>query len=404
MRIRPILLALLLAGVACGNEPSGSLAIVVDVPVQRSASIAKQIVNGARLAAEQINDDGGVNVGGKRYRLRIEVVDSELSPTTTSRNVRDAVARGAVAVIDEGTGVDAGWRQANDAGLPICITYQGAEGLIDPVARPNVFRIAPTDHGMAFRLAEYAIPKGYRFAVMTDDSTDGVGGERALKGALSHTPGVVTAQIPIGADATSADVQVLRARRSRATAILAWMRPATLARVIRAARSSGWNVPIFASIAAEDPVVRQQVADHPSWLDGVTFAMSRMTSEKGPEPFEAFRSAYERRFNQELVGVRSGSKDVVQIPDWAMYPYDFVRVLAAAIERSGATGPSPALVDALEQVEVQGANGDERAFNEKSHEGVVDDDVFFATFKAMIWHPVRDDPLSSTLPSLLQTR
>jgi hypothetical protein len=63
-------------------------------------------------------------------------------------------------------------------------------------------------------------------------------------------------------------------------------------------------------------------------------------------------------------------------------------MLAAAIARSGATGPSPALVRALEQVEVAGANGDERAFNEKSHEGVVDDDVFFAVFHDMTWAPL----------------
>jgi ABC-type branched-subunit amino acid transport system substrate-binding protein len=408
MRVRSVVVACLLAvsvlAAACTQAKNEDLVVVVNVPLQRASSIATQIVNGARLAAEQINADGGVRAGARKFNLRIEAVDSGLSPTTTTANVRDAVARKAVAVIDEGTGVDAAWQQARDAGLPICIVYQGAASMIDPVARPNVFRIAPTDHGMAFRLAEYSIPKGYRFALMTDDSTDGTGGERALAEAFGHTPKVVAARIRLAADATDAGVQVLQARRARATALMVWMRPAQIARVIRAARSTGWNVPIFASIAAEDPVVRQALADRPEWLGGVTFAMSRMTSEKGPEPFDAFRTAYEKRFGPEPVGVRARGKEVVQIPDWAMYPYDFVRVLAAAIELSGATGPSQALVAALEKAEVQGANGDERAFNEKSHEGVVDDDVFFANFSDMTWVPVRDDPLSSTLPSLRQTR
>ena len=294
-------------------------------------------------------------------------------------------------------------QQARDAGLPICITYQGGEDLIDPIRRPNVFRIGPTDHGMAFRLAEYSIPKGFKFALMTDDSTEGVGGERSLGKAFSHTPEAVAARIRIPADATSVDVQVLQAQRAGATALMVWMRPPAMARVLRAARSRGWTVPVFASIAAEDPVVRQQLSDHPEWLGGVTFAMSRMTSEKGPESFDAFRTAYDKRFGKERVGVRAGGKDVVQIPDWAMYSYDFVHVLASAIELSGATGPSQALVRAMEQAEVQGANGDERAFNEKSHEGVVDDDVFFAAFRNMMWVPVKDDPLSSTLPALPQT-
>jgi ABC-type branched-subunit amino acid transport system substrate-binding protein len=405
MRVRNVFLVLLvLAGSACTRAEAGTLLIVVDAPLQRSASIAKQIVNGARLAVEEINKAGGVRVADKTFRFSLEVVDSESSPTKTSANVRDAISRKAVAVIDEGTGVDAAWQVARDAGLPICITYQGGAELIDPDGRPNVFRIAPTYHGMAFRLAEYSIPKGHRFAIMTDDSTDGVGGESQLGKAFASSARAVATRIRLPAETTDAGVQVLQARRSGATALMVWTRPALLARVLRAARSGGWNVPVYASIHAEDPVVRQQMADHPEWLDGVTFAMSRMTSEKGPEPFTKFRTAYERRFGTEDVGVRSGGKEVVQVPDWGMYPYDFVHVLAAAIERSRATTPSKELVDGLEQAEVQGANGDERAFNEKSHEGVVDDDVFFATFKDMTWVPVRDDPLSATLPALPQTR
>jgi hypothetical protein len=58
----------------------------------------------------------------------------------------------------------------------------------------------------------------------------------------------------------------------------------------------------------------------------------------------------------------------------------------------------------MAQVEVQGANGDERAFNERNHEGVVDDDVAFASIRDMIVVPVQDDPLSATLPTVRQTR
>jgi len=54
-------------------------------------------------------------------------------------------------------------------------------------------------------------------------------------------------------------------------------------------------------------------------------------------------------------------------------------------------------------VTVEGANGDERAFNHSSHEGVVDDDVYFARFHDMTYAPVKDDPLSATLPTILQT-
>ena len=59
---------------------------------------------------------------------------------------------------------------------------------------------------------------------------------------------------------------------------------------------------------------------------------------------------------------------------------------------------------ALDQVSVEGANGDTRGFNEHNHEGVVDDDVYFARFHDMTYAPVRDDALSKTLPPIPQTR
>src|SRR5205823_14254651 len=139
---------------------------------------------------------------------------------------------------------------------------------------------------------------------------------------------------------------------------------------------------------------------HRDWAEGLTFAFGRLTSEKGAGPFDQFEAAFEKMFGPELVGVQSGGRDVVEPADRAMYAYDFVRVLAAALAK--ANGRGRGLVSAMEQVEVQDANGDERSFNERNHEGVVDDDVFFASFTAMRWAPVKDDALSATLPAVDQ--
>jgi hypothetical protein len=92
---------------------------------------------------------------------------------------------------------------------------------------------------------------------------------------------------------------------------------------------------------------------------------------------------------------------VIAPPDYAMYSYDFVNVLAAAVQRAGGTDPGKVLT-ALNQVSTRGANGDERGFNERNHEGVVDDDVYFGRFEDMTYAPVKDDPLSATLPTIPQ--
>ena len=403
--MKRLLVALVLVLAGCSKQSSaGTALIVIDVPLAKAGALAQQIVNGARLAIEQINAAGGVSVGKTSVKLSLATLDSDLSPETTASNVREAVRRGAVAVIDEGTGTNAAWQTANDAGIPFGIVYQGGQALVDPKSRPNVFRIAPTDRGAAFRLAEYLVPKHVHLAIIHDDSTYGTGGAAALERAFARDPSSVATTIRIPATATDVSAQVLQARKSGATSLLVWARPAILAQIIRTARSSGWNAPVYASTTGEDPLVREQLADHATWIEGMTFVMSRLTSERGPEPFAAFRAAYQKRFGVQTIRVRSNGKDVEQVPDQAMYSYDLVNVLAKAMKVSATARAGSALLAAMNHVDAPGANGDERSFNDVNHEGVVDDDIFFAVMHDMVWEPVKDDALSATLPKIAQTR
>ena len=128
-----------------------------------------------------------------------------------------------------------------------------------------------------------------------------------------------------------------------------------------------------------------------------------MTAEVGTAPFLNFESQYESTYGVDRVGVKNApAQPVTQPPEFAMYSSDFVHVLVAAVSRARSIEPAKVLA-ALNQVTTQGANGDERGFNQHSHEGVVDDDVYFARFKDMTYSPVPDDPLSATLPPIPQT-
>jgi branched-chain amino acid transport system substrate-binding protein len=393
----------LLALSGCGGaaKKSGTLLIAVDAPFSRSPYVGQTIANGIQLAVDEVNAGGGIASKDTNYQLKVKRYDNALSPRQALANARRAIADGAVAIIDDGTGVDAEWQVANDAHVPIGITYGGGLGLVDPVKRPNVFRIAPTDHGIAFRLAEHTIPKGLKLALLHDDTTYGQEGARALDKAFSHNASSVTLKLTLPAGDTDLSPQVLRARRSGATALLVWGEAATIGKVVVAARSAGWEVPVYAPPSAEDPALRQQLADRPKWLDGLTFASGRMTAELGPGFFYAFEAKYESAYGAQMVGVHTpDGKNVIAPPDYAMYSYDFGNLLAAALR----LGRDKDLSKSLEQVTVRGANGDERGFNERNHEGVVDDDVYFARFLGMTYRPVQDDPLSATLPTIEQTR
>jgi ABC-type branched-subunit amino acid transport system substrate-binding protein len=401
----PFALVLLALAGGCGGHSSatsGTIKVVVDAPFSQSPYIGNTVANGVQLAADQLNAQG-LRIGAKTYNVRVLRFDNALSPARAVADTRRALHDHATAIITDGTGVNATWRLANQQHVPIGITYQGGVGLVNPKTRPNVFRIAPTDHGLAFRLAEYVAPKSSKIALLLDDSDYGQEGRAALTDAFRTIPKSVVARITLPSSASDLAPQVLQARRSGATALIVWALPPVLAKAVVAARSAGWQVPIYTTPAAEDPVLRQQLADHPTWLNGLTFASGRMTAELGPGPWSTFEAAYESAFGATYVGVKSRGRRVISPPDYAMYAYDFTNLLAAAVQH--AMGPDGTKVlAALNQVSTQGANGDERGFNEANHEGVVDDDVYFARFQDMIFRPVKDDPLSSTLPAINQVR
>jgi branched-chain amino acid transport system substrate-binding protein len=397
-RLVAVLVLLALAG--CGGNDAASkkpVVIAVDAPFSRDAYIGTTIADGVRLAASQLGIQSGDVVD-----FKVVVYDNAGSPSRAVANIRRAVDRGAAAIVSDGTGIDAGWKIAAAKNIPICIAYDGDDSLVDPKARPNVFRVAPTNHGMAFRYAEYLVPKHLKLALLTDDSGYGRAGRASLERAFAENPESVVARIQIPASASDLAPQVLQARRAGATGVIVWGQPAAIAQTVVAARSSGWQVPFFAPPAAADPIVRQQLASKPQWLDGLTFASSRLTAEAGPAPFLDFKAAFEDSFGEQKVGVKTpDGEEVVQPPEFAMYAYDFVNVLAAAFDDARTTAPAKVLAS-LNQVSVKGANGDSRGFNQANHEGVVDDDVYFARFAGMTFAPVKDDALSATLPEIDQ--
>ena len=398
-------LALLAAGCgkSSGSSDLGHVTVAVDVPVTGSPYIAQTIRQGLELATSNLNAGGGVRAGEKSYRLDVKLYDNHLSARQAVEDTRRALDANTVAIVTDGTGVDATWQIAEREGVPICITYDGGSGLVDAETRPNVFRIAPTNHGIAFRYAEYLVPKKPKVALLSDDSAYGSEGAADLDRAFAENPEAVAMKLTLPGGQSDLTPQVLRVKRSGATALLVWGQPPTIAAVLSAARSSGWDVPVYAPPTGADPFIRQQLADHPEWVDGLTFASGRMTAEVGTAPFESFQSQYESTYGADKVGVKtSEGEPVVQPPEFAMYAYDFAHVLTGAIIRAASTDPEK-ITAALNQVTTQGANGDERGFNENNHEGVVDDDVYFARFHDMTFAPVPDDPLSSTLPVIPQT-
>ena len=103
----------------------------------------------------------------------------------------------------------------------------------------------------------------------------------------------------------------------------------------------------------------------------------------------------------DKVGVKQDGRDVIQPPDWAMYPYDALLLVREAIAESGALG-APLLQTINDGARIVGANGDQRSYSAQYHEGVSPQDMYFAQFKGFTFVPVSDDPLSGSLPVVNQ--
>ena len=357
----PLLVLLLLAGCGGSSKQSAgkrsSLVVLVNAPFSRTPYLGRAIENGARLAAREVNANG-IRVGGTTYDLKIETLDSGLSPARAVSNVRRAVGRHAVAIVDEGTGIDASWRIAEKSGVPIGVVFEGGNQVIDPVSATERLPRRPDRSRDRVQARRVPDPERPAIALIHDDSDYGAAGEDALRSAFSRNQSSIAGDDSVPADALDVAPQVLRARRAHATALLVWGRPATIAAAITAARSAGWNVPFYTPPTGADPFVRQQLADHPAWVDGLTFAGGRLTAEVGTGPFQTFEQKLESAYGVDRVGVKTKAGDeVIQPPETAMYAYDFVNLVAAAVLQAGSTDPAQ-VTEALNEVTVQGANGD----------------------------------------------
>ena len=399
MRLRSAVAALVSCGLvlataaSCGSSSKSAYTIVVAAPLSSAPWVGQSIQRGAQLAVDQVNVHG---VGGRK--LRLVVRDDASSPSVAVAQARDAI--GAAAFITDGVGAVAVAGVSGPGHLPVFVVFDGGSSIIDAQRRPTVFRIAPADRVMGRRLADYVSARHPRVALVSDDSSYGTDGLTALRAGFrdNHIPVVAAPVVP--ASGTAVATQVVAARQSGATLLVVWGSAPVVAATVRAARSAGWEVPIFTGPTGEDPLVRQQLADHREWVDGLTFVSFRITAEVGPKPFEAFRRAYEARFGTERVGVSQGGQPVIEPPDWAMFSYDAVQLVAAALVQSHAVG-APLLTE-LDRTVIVGANGDERGFVPGVREGVSSDDMYFGRFHGFRFAPVTDDLLSESLPSVPQ--
>src|SRR4051794_24734100 len=118
------------AAVACSSgSTSGPSAdaspyvVYVSAPVSTSPWVAQFETNGAELAADRINADGGVKVGSRRHTVSVRVVDNGGSSQQAAAVARAAVAAHAAVLIMDGVGAAAVADVTGPVHLPTFVVF-----------------------------------------------------------------------------------------------------------------------------------------------------------------------------------------------------------------------------------------------------------------------------------------
>lgn len=396
---------------ACGGASSTSgashpttILVGLNVPVTADPYVAQVITRGATLFVDETNANGGLKVGSSKYKLQLKTYDDNGDPQTAAANVDRAIHDGAVALIEDGIGMSISSSKSAAAGVPEITITNGDLGLLvdqNNVPYPSLFRLGIPNDAASGLLATYIATKTSTVAIIHDDSDNGRDGSTQLVSALGSANVTVSpSPIEVPAASPTIDAQIQSVAAAKPGGIALWGGDVFIAKAVKAIRDAGLTVPIFTNQAGESPTVR--ALDGAADTDGLVLVTGRQTSEGNATDFPAFESALAAHgLGPTDAGVKDAAGQEIRQPnDIDFFAYDAVHVVAAALQKQGSPSPSGRLLDDLNVVTVVSANGDARGFDSQSHEAFAAADVYIASIHDMQFQPVKDEPLSASLPAI----
>lgn len=194
MKIAPLAVAAAVALAACGKKEEPAKAEAAKAPAAAPAEVikighvapltggiahlGKDNENGARLAVDEINAAGGLDVGGKKYKLELLAEDDKADPKEGTLAAQKLVDAGVVAVVghlNSGTSIpaskiyaDANVVQVSPSATNPKLTEQGFK---------TTFRVVANDNQQGSVLANYAATemKAKTIAIVDDRTAYGQG-------------------------------------------------------------------------------------------------------------------------------------------------------------------------------------------------------------------------------------
>lgn len=356
--LRNVFLAGCLMGLGSAAQAQETIKIGIIQPLSGSvAASGNFVLQGARIAVDHINNNGGV-LGGKKLQLMVE--DNKSNPTESSNAAEKLIVRDKVPVLIGSWGSTftlATLPKLMEYKVPMVVETAGADK-ITTSGNPYVFRICPTNEMEARSFSRHIEPLGIKKAdILVVNNDWGLGSSDSLQRIMKEKGLAVGKVLTMDHNAQDMTAQLSEIRASDADTLFIVTAVEQLTLVLKQAESLAVNHRIITLGGSQSP---DQLIDHAGsaaegTMHNVMFAPWILEASSDPETAKFFVNEWNNR-KLEKAGLTESFRG-----------FDAVRTVAAAIEKAGEADPEK-IRKALWEVELTGLNG-KIAFNKSGPEG-----------------------------------
>jgi branched-chain amino acid transport system substrate-binding protein len=322
-----------------------------------NAGLGAQVQNGYKLAVAQINDAGGVDVGGTKIPIDLTILDDESDPTKTVQQMENLDSAGVVAYLG-GAGSN-----LHAAAAPIAqknkIPYLGiAFAVLSPHQQGNKYLFSPFEKSddqarATFEIFDTLSPALKNIAIF-QETTDWGKELNQLWTAEATKRGIAIKTYEYAPGTKDYSSLILPAKNSGADALLALPTPPDGLALMKQIKELDWNPSAILMIRAADPPTFGQNLGVDS--DGVLLMPGWNPAVNFPGSAEMV-AAYQAMFDAPAVALTGPA-------------YACVQILSDSITRAGVVEPD-AIRDAIAATDMDTVIG-HVTFNEDGTGNVVD--------------------------------
>ncbi|MCU0940326.1 MAG: branched-chain amino acid ABC transporter substrate-binding protein [Burkholderiaceae bacterium] len=338
LKIAPVAIAAAVALAACGKKeepakkeeakaaPAAPAPATVKIghvaPLTGGiAHLGKDNENGARLAVDEINAAGGLDVGGAKVKLELVPEDDKADPKEGTLAAQKVVDAGVVAVVghlNSGTSIpaskiysDASVTQISPSATNPKLTEQGFK---------TTFRVVANDNQQGGVLAVYAAEtmKAKTIAIIDDRTAYGQGLADVVERVAKEKGVKVVAREFTNDKATDFNAILTKVRGAKPDVVMYGGMDATAGPMAKQMKQLGIKAPLLAGDGVCSPEFIKLAGDAAGVLHCSMAGEAIEHMAKGAD----FVARYKAKFNQD-----------VQV--YSPYSYDAVYVIADAIKRAG---------------------------------------------------------------------